>query len=798
MTEPERGGGPGIGDVRFAVRSLVRRPVFTLAAIVTLAIGIGATVVVFSAVYGLLYRPLPYPAADRLVMVWSGNELRGWTRGDVTIPDALDWRDRSGVFENLTVLDRRSATLLMDGAAERLTGHAATHAVFDVLGARPLHGRAFLPEEAEPGAAAVVMLFHGLWQRRFGGDPRVVGRSIVLNNVPHTVVGVLRPEFVFPDMQSDFLLPLAEDRTASRSDHSHLALGRLRSGVSIEHANEQIAGVAAALAEEYPDTNENWSAHAVSVRNDALQPEGRAAAQVLGGAVLFVLLMACANVTNLLLARGRARRREMAVRRALGAGRGRLVRQLLTETALIAIVGGLIGVLASFSGVSAIVSLLPQQISPVIHIAVDAPVLAFSVLLTLGVTFGVGLVPALRNSRADGLELREEGGSGGGRGGRRFGNTLIVTQMALAVVLLVGGGTLARSVVGLQRQDLGYDPTDLLTFRISAPESNEDAERLHASIAQRVASLPGVVSVGAIHSLPLRGANNVGSFRIPGDPNEDGWAARLNWITPGYFPTMRQAVLRGRGIEPSDRDGTNPVVVVNALLARQRFGDEEVIGSTIRLAGTDRTIVGVITDSYDRAVTRAPEPSLYLSAAQFDLRTRSYVVRTSVEPPTLAASVRRAIAEIDAGLPAFELGTFEELVADRISPFKLIAGLMFGFAVVALVLAAVGLYGVTAYGVGRRTNEIGLRLAIGAERGGVVSMIIREAMRRAALGIGIGLMLAIPLSSALRAVAVGVNPLDPLTFGVVAVTLAGVSLLGAWLPARRAVRLDPMRALAGD
>lgn len=801
-----RPDGPASGlpaDLRHTLRSLARQPAFTWTVIATLAIGIGASTVVFSLVYGFLFRPLPFEDADRLVMVWSRNDARGWTRTDVPLVDARDWQARTEVFEGLSVISRPLVTLTGDGQAERLSASAATHEILEVLGVEPHLGRGFLPEDGRPGAAGVVLMSDGFWRRRFGADPSVVGRVVQLNGRPHTVVGVLPASFRFVDTQPDVVLALREDLAAeSRADHSHLAVARLAEDVTLERAQREVSAVAASLAAEYAETNEGWGANVVPLREDALRPEGKAAATVLAGAIVFVLLMVCVNIANLLLARGSARRREMAVRSALGAGRGRLARQLLMESAVLALAGGTLGAGLSYAGVGAIVAALPPELPPVFEFAVDLPVLLFALVVSLVATLAFGLVPALRDSRASSAALREEGRSGAGRHGRRFGAGLIVVQSALAVVLLIGGATLSRSVVHMQRQDLGYDPSGVLTFRVSPPsltyEDDEATQALHDELSERLAALPGVVAAGAIHSLPLRGANNVGTWTVPGAANAEGWPGRFNWISPGYTDAVRLTVTAGRPIEAQDRAGSAPVVLVNELLARQRFGEGDAVGRTILYDDREWSIVGVVANALDRSVTRPAEPSLYFAAAQHGARSRSYVLRTAGDPSALAPAVRRVVAELDADLPPYELRPFTELLADRLMPFRLVAGLMLGFALISLVLTAVGLFGVTAYGVGRRTHEIGLRMAVGAERGGVVRMFVGEGMRRALLGVAIGTALAIPFANAMRAIAVGVDPTDPVTFAAVVLTLVTVALLGTWLPARRAARLDPVRALTGE
>jgi putative ABC transport system permease protein len=795
-----------ISDVRYAVRTLVRQPVFTFTAIVTLGLGIGANAAVFSIVYGLLFRPFPYGDADRLVLVWSGNPSRGWTRTDVSPADVVDWRSRTSVFEDLGVIGRTSVNLSGVEQPERLEAHALSSNVLQILRVSPVLGRDFEAADARPGAAGTVLLSWGLWQRRFGGDPSVLGRSIILDDEARTVIGVLPRDFVAFQGAPEIWLPLRSELSEiSRNSHSYIAIGRLLPGIPVERASRDVAAVAEALASEYPDTNEGWTARVISLREDVVGPVGLQSSAVLTGAVVFVLLMACVNVANLLLARANGRRREMAVRTALGAGRLRMIRQLLTESLLLSIGGAAIGMLLALFGVRAIAAALSSDFVPgVFAFEVDLAVLLYALGAALVATLLFGLMPAIRTSSASAGELREEGRSGEGRRSRRFGSSLIVTQTALAVVLLVGGGMMMRSVAGLYRQDLGYDASGVLTFRLSPPDSRypdaESLDRLYGDMMERMRALPGVRAAGTIHSLPLRGSNTVGTFAIAGQPlpDEDGSPARMGYISDEYIEAMAIDVTRGRAFTRADGPDAPPVALINESLARQHFGDEEAIGRILSMGDQDAEIVGVVADMRERSIMRDPEPSIYLPVAQVPVRSRNFAVRVAGDPTEMVQAVRAELLQVDPALPAYEIRPMQSLFDTRVAPLRLVAGLMLGFALVSLLLGAVGIYGVTSYGVGRRTTEIGIRMAVGAERAAVIRMIVREGIVRAGLGIAIGLGLAFPLSRALQGLLVGVNPGDPVTFGAVAVLLALVAFLGAWLPARRVARLDPLRALSHD
>jgi predicted permease len=791
-------------DIRYAVRTLVRQPVFALTAMVTLGLGIGANTAVFSIVYGLLFRPFPYEDADRLVMLWSGNPERGWTRTDVSPADVEDWRGRTSVFSDVAVIGRSSLNLSGDDRPERLEAQAVTANVFGVLRTPPVIGRDFEVSDDRPGAAATAILTWGLWQRRFAGDPAVVGRTLNLDEEAHTVIGVLPREFVAFEGAPEVFVPLRQTLSeVSRTAHAYMAIGRLLPGVTFERANRDVAAVAATLAAEYPETNEGWTGSVVSLRDDVVGPVGMQTSAVLTGAVAFVLLMACVNVANLLLARANGRRRELAIRTALGAGRSRVIRQLLTESLLLAVGGAAVGVFLAYFGVQAIVATLSGTYVPALFtFGVDPAVLAYALGVAVVATLLFGLVPAIRSSSASSVELREEGRTGEGRRSKRFGGSLVVMQTALAVVLLVGGGMMMRSVAAMHSQDLGYDTADVLTLRLSPPDAKypdtESLDRFYDDVLARVRAQPGVRSAGTIQSLPLRGSNSVNTYTIAGEssPESSGYPARMGYVSTGYFEAMGIRIVRGRTIAETDTEDAPAVALVNETLARQRFGDADPIGRVVSFSHEDHEIVGVVVDMRERSLLRDPEPSIYVPVAQSPVRSRNIAIRTTADPAALAQVVQRQVLAVDPTLPAYQVQPMSALFEMRIAPFRLIAGMMLAFAAVSLLLGAVGIYGVTSYAVGRRTTEIGIRMAIGAERSSVVRMIVREGLVRATIGVAIGLTLAVPLSFGLQGLLVGVNPGDPLTFAAVAVVLVLVTFLGAWLPARRAAKLDPVRALS--
>jgi predicted permease len=797
--------GPLMSDVRYALRSMVRQPLFALTAVATLALGIGANTAVFSIVYGLLGRPFPYPEADRLVMAWSSDLSRGWTRTDVSLSDAWDWHTRTRVFSDLALVSRASRNLTGGERPERLETKGVTSNLFGVLGASFVVGRGFMEADDRPGAPATVVLSYGYWQRRFGGDPSVVGRVLQLDGEPHTVVGVTAASFIYPDDHPDVYVPLRVVLAEQpRSNRSHVAIGRLAPGVALEQANRELRDLSTALAGEHPETNRNWSAYAVSMRDDVVGEVGRQASVVLMGAVGFVLLMACVNVANLLLARANSRRREISLRGALGAGRTRIVRQLLTESLLLALVGGAVGVMLAIAAVQLIAAAMPPELPAVFIFRVDRAVVLFALSVSVLATILFGLLPALRASAVSGQGLREEGRVGEGRRARRFGGTLVVVQTALAVVLLVGGGIMMRSVREMVRQDLGYDPTGVITLRIAPPSAKyPDAaalQRFYDQVLDRARAIPGVEAAGTIQSLPVRGSNSVNTFRIEGEATraDDGYPARMGYLAPGYLEAMRVPVLRGRSLEATDGAGAPRVLLVNQLLAEQRFGTSDPVGRALHVDDETWTIVGVVANMRERSLQRPPEPSIYLPVAQSGVRSRTLVARVNGDAAAYADALQTAVWAVDPEQPVYEVQPMTALIDSDVSGFRVLASMMLSFAAVSLLLGGVGIYGVTAYAVGRRTNEIGIRMAIGAERKSVMRLIVREGMLRATLGLVLGLGLALLLSRAMQSLLVNVSPTDPLTFVSVTLLLAFVTFLGAWLPARKAARLDPVRALASE
>jgi putative ABC transport system permease protein len=798
-------------DLAYALRRLVQAPAFTAIATATLALGIGANTAIFSVVNAVLLKPLPFERPYELARVaqtWKG-------RPSVYSPqNFLDVQSQSHAFEFLAAIDAGAVTLTGAGTPARVEGAEVSAAFFDVLRVRPPHGRAFGPEENEPGRTKVAVLGHRLWQERFGGDPGVVGRPVHLNRVPHVVVGVAPAGFSFPE-GAEVWTPLEYDsrfRAESRGAWYLTVIGRLKPGVTVERAREEVSTIAARLAQAYPDANEGVGGTVLSL-HEATVGDSRTALLVLLGAVGLVLLVACVNVANLLLARVAARETELAVRTALGAGRGRLVRQLLTESVLLALLGGLAGMaLASFL-VDALLALQPQGLPRLAEVRLDRPVLGFTAALSLltGVLFGIA--PAFQMARRATAQALREGSRGilaGGRGRLRSG--LVVGQLALAMVLLAGAGLLIHSFSRLRQVDPGFRSSNALSFRIALPESAyADDARLVAfqdELRERLAALPGARAVGAVSSLPLTGARFSISFTVEGRPplppaQQPSLEVRI--ATAGYFEAMGIPLMRGRLFGRGD-DGESPqVVVLSESAVRRFFPEEDPLGQRIELGmgsrrgrGVGGEVVGVVGDVKERGLAEEELPEVYLPYAQYPVQSMDVLLRSNLDPRALAPAAERVVHALDAELPLSRVATLDEVVARSISQPRFHMLLLGAFAGSALFLAALGIFGVMSHAVAQRSREIGIRLALGARPGDVLRMLRGEALGLTALGIGAGLAATAALSRAIAGLLFDLSPTDPATLAGVAGLLAVSAGLAAQLAARKATRVDPLTALRSE
>ncbi|HEX8144776.1 MAG TPA: ABC transporter permease [Pyrinomonadaceae bacterium] len=802
-------------DVRYGFRMLAKRPGFTVVAVLALALGIGANTAIFSVVNAVLLRPLSFKEPERLVAVWETNaqaEGEARTRNEVALGNFLDWRAQNRVFEQLGALVYASANLSGVAEPERVQGAVVTTNLFQLLGAQPLMGRAFLPEEEQVTSPRAVIISHGLWQRRFGADPALLGKTLTLNGNQTTVVGIMPPGFQlqFPtSMQVDMWLPLRIDpKDAGRKAHYLYVLGRLKQGVSMAQAQAGMNAIVGQLQEQYPETNADRGANLVSLHKQ-LVGNVEPYLYVLFGAVGFVLLIACANVANLLLARVNARHKEVAIRIALGAGRWRLVRQLLTESLMLAAIGGLLGLLVAYWGVDLLVALSPPDVPRLGEIGLHGPVFAWTLLVSLLTGLLFGIAPALQASKPDLNEaLKESGGrSTGGTGHSRLRNLLVVSEIALALVLLVGAGLLIRSFMRLQQVSPGFEPKNLLTLNISLPRQKyreeQQANLFFEQLFQRIGAVPGVEAVGGIDPLPLSDSNETTGILLESQPAlapADRPEVGSRTITPGYFQTLRIPVLKGRPFTGQDREDAPRTVIINDALARRFWPNEEPIGKRLGFEDDEgkqewREIVGVVGDVKHERLDAEAKPEVYLPYSQSPRNFMTLVVRTSSEPAGMIGAIRDQVLALDRDQPVFGIRTMEQRLSKSVAQSRFVMMLLAVFSGLALVLAAVGVYGVMAYSVTQRTHEIGIRMALGAQTGDVLRMVVGQGMTLACVGVAIGLLAAFALRRVMSGLLYGVGATDPVTFIGVSLLLAGVAFVACLIPARRAARVDPMVAL---
>ncbi|HZH90556.1 MAG TPA: ABC transporter permease [Pyrinomonadaceae bacterium] len=799
-------------DVRYGFRMLWKNPGFTFVAALTLALGIGANTSIFSVVNAVVLRPLPLPDAEQLVWFDGVNPARGITESSLSMPDYLDWRNQSDAFQSMTAFVQGSAILADEGSEpERVPRGVVTASFFPTVGVNPVQGRALLAEDELPGSEPVAVLSHGLWQRRFGANPNVVGSKFTLSGRSVMVVGVMPAGFDYPGRAQlwSALKTGAEDQ---RRDNRYLhVLARLKPTVTLAQAQTQIDALSARFAQQYPETNGGQSAKLTGLQEWTTRSV-RTSLLLLFGAVGFVLLIACANVANLLLARSAARRKEIALRTALGAGRPRIIRQLLTESLLLATLGGAAGLILSLFLTDLLIALSPANIPRLNEIKLDARVLGFTVGVVTLVGLLFGLAPAWQASKTDLNEALKDGGrsSTEGHGRNRLRALLIVAEVALSLLLLVGAGLLVKSFVLLRDVHPGFDAKNVLTMRISLPGARypepQQSERFYRELTERVRTLPGVEAAGATVSLPLGGSGfSVGRSFIPeGRPLVPAESLDTGYFvaTPDYFKAMRIPVKTGRVFTEQDKADAPPVVVVNESLARRVFPGEDPIGKRITVWRDEkfaREIVGIVGDVKSSRLDAETKSQIYVPYAQdAGWGALSLAVRTTVEPETLTAAVRGAVLSVDKNQPVHDVKTMEDVLSASVANNRLVV-LLFGlFALFALVLAAVGIYGVMSYSVTQRTHEIGIRMALGAQPADVLRLILRQGMVLTLLGVGLGLAGSFALSRLLSSLLFGVSATDPVTFGGLSLLLTAVALVACYIPTRRAMKVDPMVALRNE
>ena len=796
-------------DLRYAIRTLLKSPGFTTVAVLALALGIGATSAIFTVVNGVLLRPLDYDDPDRLVVLRE-TKLPQFPRFSISPGNFESWRTGSTSFDRIAAYSIQFLNLTGRGDPEQLRGATATAGLFEMLGVQPALGRDFTPEEDQPGQDAVVILSHGLWQRRFGGDPALLGQALTLNGRVRTVIGMMPAGFEFPQAGTALWVPraLTPEQRDRHGSHYLSAAARLKDGVSLEQARTELRAIAARLEEEFPESNAGWSV-IVTPMLENLVSGSRPALLVLLGAVGLVLLIACANVANLLLARATGRQKEIATRVALGAGRGRIVGQLLTESLLLGVVGGSGGILLALWGVSVLPELAPE-LPRINEVALDGRALAFTALVTILTSVVFGLAPALHASRPDLVDSLKEGGHGasGGRRRRRARSLLVVGEVALALVLLVGAGLLVRSFWLLQQVDPGFDADNVLVVSLSLPDAGypeaDDTRSFYRQLVERLASAPGVRAVGVTQSLPFFGDYVLG-YRVEGRPEpEPGQMPLTNHyvVTPDYFAAMGIRLRRGRLFTDRDREDGPPVLLINETLARQTFPDEDPIGQRVYVTDGPgivfREIVGVVADVKQYGLASTARAQTYEAYWQRPFHFTSVVIRTESDPRGLAGIVRREVLSIDGDQPLSRVLTLEEIVGTSIAGERASTRLLTLFGGIALLLAAIGIYGVMAYSVAQRTREFGIRRAIGADRAAILRLVLGQGLTLATIGIVVGVAAAAALTRVMASLLYEVTPTDLSTFTVVPVVLFLAAFAACCLPALRATKVDPLAALRAE
>jgi predicted permease len=797
-------------DLHYGVRMLVKNPSFTIVAVLALALGIGANSAIFSVVNTVLLRPLPYKNPGRLVMLWEEATHLGFPKNTPSPANFIDWRAQNTVFEAMAAMVERSFNLTGVGEPERFDGRRVSANLFDLLGVQPQLGRAFRAEEDKPGSR-VVILSNGLWQHRFGGDPRVIGQALSLNGESYTVIGVMPGSFQFPTRRDQLWVPLAFDakEAASRGNHFLEVIARMKPGVTLQQAQAEMSTIAARLAQQYPEENLRVGS-VVTALQEQVVGDIKPALLVLLGAVGFVLLIACANVANLLLARAAARQKEIALRLALGAGRSRLTRQFLTESVLLAVIGGAVGLLLSIAGLRVLKTFIPDTISQAQAISIDAKVLVFTGLVALVTGIIFGLAPAMQVSHLDINDTLKEGGrdAAGGTRGNRIRALLVIGEIAVSFVLLMGAGLLINSFMHLRNLHPGFRANHLLTMKIPLSEVKyPDKERrspFYAEVLRRVQALPGVQSAAVAGNLPLTYDGDSMPIGIEGrtDPPPDQRPdVILRVVGPGYFSTMGIPLVRGRDFSEQDKADSARVVIVSEKTARHFWPGENPIGKRLKPGSTSRNIpwieiIGVVKNVRQNDFVSEPKMQMYMPYQQLNsFAPNALVVRTNVEPLSLAAAVRNAIWAVDKDQPVSNLRSMDEIVSEAVARQRFSMLLLGIFAALAMVLAAVGIYGVMSYSIAQRTREIGLRIALGAQKSDVLKMILRQGLRFVAAGLAIGLAASFVLTRVMASLLFGISATDPATFVAISLVLIAVALLASYIPAVRAMKIDPMLAL---
>ncbi|MEJ2335669.1 MAG: ABC transporter permease [Gemmatimonadales bacterium] len=792
-------------DLRYALRSLRRGGLLIGVAVLSLGIGVGSVTTIFSAVDVFMLRPLPYPESQDLISLYTTNQERGWTQVSFSVPDFLDFRERGLTME--VAASTGAAFNLSEGdRPERIQGRRLSWNFLQVLGVRPALGRAFTPDEEVVGQHRAAIISHGLWQRRFGGDPDMLGTDLHLDGEPYRIVGVMPTDFWFGSIFDDVWVPLAISGDERRGSHFLSVLARVGPTFTRELARDETERVAAQLASEFPETNTGNGARIVTLHEDIFNEGFKVGTSISMLAVIFLLLIACANVANLLLTHAAGREREMAVRSALGAGRWRIVRQLLTEALILSFAGGALGILMSVFGIRWLVSLMPSWFPRVNEIGLDARALLFTTAIVILSALLVGIAPAIQGARSGMADSLKEGGRGGtGARGSRLRKALVVGEISLALALLISSALLVQAFINVRLADRGFDESDILAFRIALPRQEypdtASVVVFHQELTQRLASLPGVTGVGATTILPSQGSSGT-YYSLPADDIVTDQDRRVtDWldITPGYFEAMDVPIVRGRGFETTDRAGNRDVIVINEALAERHWPDENPIGREVVFSSHGSEVVGVAANTgVSGTSTTAQRPMVYFPVYQNDDRALGYLVESDMPPESLSEAVRAEVKAVDPDIPAYSIRPLTDIVDESLGGDTIMAKIMSAVAAIALVLALAGVYGVMGYSVAQRRRELGIRMALGAQDGDVVRMILRQGTILAVIGTAFGVGLAFGVARGVSFFLYGVSAFEPATYGIMAAALLIAALVATFFPARRATRVDPVEALRAD
>ncbi|UCD24193.1 MAG: ABC transporter permease [Gemmatimonadota bacterium] len=792
-------------DVKYGARALRRSKGLIAIAVLSLGIGIGANTSIFSAVDVFMLRPLPYPESDKLYTLWVTNPERGWDQVSFSVPDFVDVRERSQTMAVAAIEGQSFNLSAGDGRPERLRGLMVTSDFFDVLRVQPTMGRGFTAQEEEPGYGKVAIISDGLWRRRFAADPEILSRQLNLDGESYSVVGVMPEGFYFADLRMDIWTPFVITGEEGRSAHYVDVIGRLRDGSSETRATEELKLLMRQLEQEYPESNAGMSGWLLSLHEDVFDEGFKMGSLISTVAVAFVLLIACANVANLLLTHAAGRETEVALRGALGAGRIRIARQFLTEALLVSIMGGVLGLGLSVFGIRALKTLMPPWFPMVDQVGIDARVLAFTAAVTILTGILFGLAPALQGSRANMVDSLKEGGRRGTAGrGMRLRKALVIGEISLALVLLVSSVLLVQGFVRIRLVDLGFDRTDVLTFRVALPErtypDTAAVSDFYTQLASGIEALPGVDHAAAMSGLPLQGTSAT-YYTLPGVVAENDlqrMIAGFKYVTPGYFDAMDIQVIKGRDFAASDRVGMPRVILISQAMAELHWPDSDPLGKQLEFFRGPREVVGVVANVNYGGATSTVRPMVYFPALQGAQRTMAWVVESSVPPQTLVDGIRGEIRALDSELPAYQIATLDAAMEEALGGDTVMAKIMAVLAAIALFLALAGVYGVMGYTVSQRTQELGIRMALGAQTNDVLAMVVRQGALLALVGVAIGVGIALGVTRGLAEFLFGVSPFDPITYSAAAVTLLLAGLVAAYFPARRATRVDPIEALRSE